>query len=149
MQPRPQDPLHPVRGWRLDRPGPALGQYLVPDQLVTALLLRIAARQPPGELVGVGDRALPEPEVRPDLRPVPLDRAPGPFIEPDGPCAHAKLSRDELDGVLMQLAAAAREPAEPAVELQQQREAKLGVIVLRGHQVALIPDQRPVLDQVT
>ena len=49
----------------------------------------------------------------------------------------------------MQLAAAAREPAEPAVELQQQREAKLGVVVLRGHQVMLSPDQRPVLDQVT
>jgi hypothetical protein len=49
----------------------------------------------------------------------------------------------------MQLDAATREPAEPAVELQQQRKAKLGVIVLGGHQVALIPDQRPVLDQVT
>jgi len=72
MQARPQDPLHPIQGRRLDRPGPALGQQLVPDECVTVLLLRMTARQPPGELVGVNDRALPEPEVRPDFRPVPL-----------------------------------------------------------------------------
>ncbi len=66
-----------------------------------------------------------------------------------GAPAHAKLPRDELDRVVMQITAVAREPAEPAVELQQQREAKLGVTVLRGHQAALIADQRPVLNQVT
>jgi hypothetical protein len=109
VQARPHDPLHPVRGRRLDRPGPALGQQLVPDQLVTALLLRITARQPPGELVGVSDRALPEPEVRPDLRPVPPDRATGPLIEPDRARAHVKLPRDELDRIVMQLAAATRD----------------------------------------
>ena len=37
----------------------------------------------------------------------------------------------------MQFAAAAREPAELAVELQEQREAELGVTVLGGGQVAL------------
>ena len=148
-QPRAHNPLQPVRGRRLDRPGPELRQQRVTDQLVTAFLLRVAASQPPREVVGVRDAALPEPEVRPDLRTVPDDRAPGPLVEPDRSGTHAKLPRDELDRVVMQLAAAALEPAEPAIKLQQQRETKLRVVVLRGHQVALSPDQRPVLDQVT
>jgi hypothetical protein len=87
--------------------------------------------------------------MRPDLRPVPLDRPARPLVKPDRPRAHAKLPRDELNRVVMHLAAATREPAEPAVELQQQRETKLGVTVLRGDQAALIANQRPVLNQVT
>ena len=50
--------------------------------------------------------------------------------------------------LIRQLAAAAREPAMPGVELQQQREAQAGRPALAGHLPQLITNQRPVLDQL-
>ena len=109
-----------------------------------ATIITAGARQPPGELVGVSDRPLPGPEVRPDFRPVPLDPAPGPLVEPADPALTPSCRATNSDRIVMQFAAATREPAGPAVRLQQQRKAKPGVMVPRGRQAALITDRRLV-----
>jgi hypothetical protein len=61
---------------------------------------------------------------------------------------NAHLAGDIGHRLIRQLAAAAREPAMPGAELQQQREAQAGRPALAGHLPQLITNQRPVLDQL-
>ena len=92
--------------------------------------------------------ALPAPEVPADLRPVVLDCAASPFVEPEVGCRDADLAGDERDRLVVQLGPAAGEPAGPGVELQQHREPEPGRPALPGDQLPLVVEQRPVLDQL-
>jgi len=84
----------------------------------------------------------------PDLRPVILDRAPGPLIEPQVNRLDTDLLGDERHRLIRQLPAAAGKPAAADVELQQQHEPQPGRPALAGHQLALVIEQDPVLDQL-
>ena len=75
--------------------------------------------------------------MRADLRTVPFDRAAGPLIEPQRTGINTELPGDELHRVVVQLGPAAREPTEPAVELQQQREPQPGRATLASHELSL------------
>jgi hypothetical protein len=60
------------------------------------------------------------------------------------------LRHNEVHHLVAQLASSTREPAVPAVELQQQRERQLRrSIVLARQLVGLARQQRPVLDPVS
>ena len=76
------------------------------DPVSAALGLADAGGQPVGELAAVLGAALPEPEVAADLRPVVLERVPGPLIETKVGGGDAGLPGDELHRVVGQL----REP---------------------------------------
>jgi hypothetical protein len=80
-------------------------------------------RRPSGQLVGILDRALPEPEVRADLRTVPLGRSASPFVQTKIRGRHLHRSGDDPDRLVRQFAATAGETAMPDVELHQRYEA--------------------------
>jgi hypothetical protein len=148
VQGRADDPVAPALGRRLDLPGAAPGQQFLPHPVGPPLGLADAGGQPPGELAGVLGGALPEPQVPADLRPVVFDRAARPFVEPEIGCWHADLAGDERHRVVIQLGPAAREPARPGVELQQQREPQPGRPALPGDQLPLVRQQGPVVGQL-
>jgi len=79
--------------------------------------------------------------VAADLAPVVLDRAAGPLVEPEVGCWHAHLTGDERHRLVIQLGAAAREPARPGAELQQQREPWPGRPALPGGGLPLVRQQ--------
>ncbi len=148
VQGRADDSVAAARGRRLDPLRAAPGQQLLPHPVGPPLGLADVGCQPPGELAGVLGAALPEPQMAADLRPVVLDRAASPFIEPEVGCWHADLACDERHRLVIQFAPAAREPARPGVELQQQRESQPGRPPLPRHQLPLVIQQGPVLDQL-
>jgi hypothetical protein len=148
VQGRADDPVAAAGGWRLDLPGAALGQQFLPHPVGPSLGLADAGGQPFGELGGVLGGAFAESQVAADLRPVVLDRAARPFVEPEVGGWHADLAGDERDRVVVQLGPAAREPARPGVELQQQREPQPCRPALPGDQVLLVLQQGPVVDQL-
>jgi hypothetical protein len=86
--------------------------------------------------------------VASDLRPVVLDRAASPLVEPELGRLDTDVPGHELDRLARELAAAARKPAGPDVELQQQREPEPGRPTLARDQHPLVIQQRPVLDQL-
>lgn len=65
VQRRADDPVDPPSGRRLDPLGQQPGQKLLADLLAPAFGLRDVRDQPLGELVGIGDAALPEPQRLP------------------------------------------------------------------------------------
>jgi hypothetical protein len=73
-QRRADDPPDPVPGRRLDLLALQVRQQLLTDLVDLPLLLAHVRGQPLCRLVSVPDRALPQPEVPPDIRPVSLDR---------------------------------------------------------------------------
>ena len=148
MQGRADDPVAAARGRRLDLSDAALGQQFLPRPVGPPLALADAGGQPLGELVGVLGGAFAEPQVSADLRPVVLNRAARPFVEPEIGSGHADLAGDERDRVVIQLGPAAREPARPSVELQQQREPQPGRPALPGDQLPLVLQQGPVAGQL-
>jgi hypothetical protein len=91
--------------------------------------------------------------VAADLRPVVLARAARPLIESE--LVESELGRldtdlpvHELDRLAWKIAAAARKPAGPDGELQQQREPEVGRPALARDHVPLVVQQRPVPDQL-
>ena len=148
VQSRADDPVAAARGRRLDLLRAALGQQFLPHPVGPPFGLADAGGQPLGELAGVLGGALPEPQVAADLRPVVFDRAARPLVESEIGGRHADLAGDERDRVVIQLGPAAREPARPGVELQQQREPQPGRPALHGDQLPLVLQQGPVVDQL-
>jgi hypothetical protein len=140
------DPIDLGRRRRLQLPRPALGQELLAYQIGAALTLGDIAGEPAGQLVRVGHGELTEAEEPADLRPVPLDRPARPVVETQVTGVNADLLRDELNRLGRKVCTATREPAVPAVELQQQREPEPGVAMLRGGQVNLRGHQRSMLN---
>ncbi len=98
---------------RLDLLRTALGQELLSHPVGPPLGLADAGGKPLGKLAGILGGALPESQVAADLRPVVLDRAARPFVEPEVGCRDADLAGDEPDRAVIRLGPAAREPARP------------------------------------
>jgi hypothetical protein len=76
--------------------------------------------------------------VAADLRPVVLDRAARPLIESELGRLDTDLPVHELDRLAWKIAAAARKPAGPDGELQQQREPEVGRPALARDHVPLV-----------
>ncbi len=74
-QPRTDNSTHPGGRGLLNPLLPAPGQQPLADPLGAAFALADLLRQPAGQLVRVGDRALPKPQELPDLGAVILQRA--------------------------------------------------------------------------
>ena len=89
---------------------------------VCGLLLAHVRRQPLRRLVSVRDRALPEPEVPPDIGSVSLDRPAVPLIEPQLSRRNIQQPRDVGDSLDRNLTGARREPAIYRIEPEQQGE---------------------------
>jgi hypothetical protein len=147
-QRRPDDPIDPAPGRRLDPLGAAPREQLVAHQLGPALGLAHVDSQPLRQLLRIPDRALPKAQVRPYLSPVVLDRPAGPLVEGQLVRVHVDLPGHELDRLARQLPAAAREPAHPRVELQQKCEPQPCRTSLASDQLPLVVQQRPVLNQL-
>ena len=105
-------------------------------------------RQPLRRLVSVRDRALPEPEIPPDIRPVSLDRPAVPLIQPQLIRGNVHQPRDAGDSLVRDLAASRREPAVHRIEPEQKSEPELRRATPPGQLLQLITDQRPVPDQL-
>jgi hypothetical protein len=148
MQGRAHDPVDAAAGGRLDAFLPAPGQQLVTDPFGAALGLSDVGDQPLGELVGVGDAALPEPQRPADLAAVELNRAARPVVERRLGRRHANLPSHVIHRGVEDLAPAAGKPAALGVEAQQQREAEPCRATLAGHQRQLVLNQRPPVDQL-
>lgn len=119
MQRRSHDPLDPRGGGRLDALAATARQQLVAHALRAPLALGDMLSKPRGELLGVGDAALPVPKVLADLRPMTLDRAASPLVRLDVYGRGMKLPSDELDRGALQLCAPGRELTVTRVVLQQ------------------------------
>ena len=142
------DPPDPVPGRRLDLLALQVRQQLLTDLAGLALLLAHVRGQPFRRLVSVRDRALPEPEVPPDIRPVSLDRPAVPLIQPQLIRGNVHQPRDVGDSLVRNLAAARREPAVHRIEPEQKSEPELRRATPPGQLLELITDQRPVPDQL-
>ena len=118
------------------------------DPAGLALLLAHVRGQPFRRLVSVRDRALPEPEVPPDIRPVSLDRPAVPLIQPQLIRGNVHQPRDVGDNLVRNLAAARRKPAVHRIEPEQKSEPELRRATPPGQLLELITDQRPVPDQL-
>jgi hypothetical protein len=103
---RADDPPDPVTGRRLDLLALQVRQQLHADPAGLPLLLAHVRGQPLRRLVRVRDRALPEPEVPPDVSPVSLDRPAVPRIEPKVRRGNVHQPRDIGDSLVRDLAAA-------------------------------------------
>jgi hypothetical protein len=99
-QRRGHDPLGPPRRRRLDALHPATRRQLLGQQFRATLRLGHILGQPPSELVGVFDRAFPEPQHGTDLGPVTLDRAARPLVQVEVTGRHRQLPGHVLDRVL-------------------------------------------------
>jgi hypothetical protein len=77
-----------------------------------------------------------------------LHRPARPLVQAKLGCHHTDLTRHEGNDLVRQLGPAARKPAMPAVELQQQCEAQPRRATLTGDQVLLVCQQRPALNQL-
>ena len=104
-QRRADDPANPVPGRRLDLLALQVRQQFLADPVDLPLFLAHVRGQPLRRLVRVRDRALPEPEVLPDVSPVSLDRPGVPLIEPQVSRGNVHESRDMGDGLVRDLAA--------------------------------------------
>ena len=142
------DPPDPVPGGRLDLLALQVRQQLLTDLVGLAFLLAHVRGQPLRRLVSVRDRALPEPEVPPDIGPVSLDRPAVPLVEPQLSRRNVHQPRDVGDGLVRDLAAARREPAVHCIEPEQQSEPELRRATPPGQLLQLITGQRPVPDQL-
>lgn len=147
-QRRPHDPVTPPRGGRLDALRTTTGQQFHPHLLRPPLLAGDVLGEPCRQLVRVRDTALPETQVPADLRTVVLDRPAAPLIPVQFGRRHPHLPGDELHRLARQLCPAPGRPAVLRVELQQHREAQSRRTALAEHERLLVPQQRPVLDQV-
>jgi hypothetical protein len=148
VQGRADDPVAAACGRRLDPLRAAASQQFLPDPVGAPLGPADAVGQPSGELAGVLGGAFAEPQVAADLRPVVFDCAARPFVEPEVGCWHADLAGDERHRLVVQLGAAAREPARLGIELQHQSEAQPGRPALPRDELPLVIQQSPVLDQL-
>ena len=147
-QPRADDSVRPARRGLLDALLPAPFQQLLTHPLGPALTLADLPGQPRGQLLRIRHRALAETEELTDLSTVILHRATIPLVKPQVRGRNAHLASDIGHDLIRQLATAAREPAMPGVELQQQREAQAGRPALAGDLPQLVTNQRPMLDQL-
>jgi hypothetical protein len=148
VQRRAHDPADPPSRRRLNPLRPAPSEQLIADQLRAPFGLAHVRGEPLSQIVRVSDRALPEAQMGPDLRPVVLDRAARPLVQPEHALIDANLPSHELDRFARYLATAARKPAGPNVELQQQREPEPRRPALARDQLSLVIQQRPMLDQL-
>lgn len=87
---------------RFDPLRPAPGQQFLPHPVCAPFRLADVSGQPLGELAAVLGAAFPESQVAADLRPVVLDRAPGPLIEPEVGRRDADLAGNERHRVVVQ-----------------------------------------------
>jgi|HubBroStandDraft_4_1064222.scaffolds.fasta_scaffold30152_3 hypothetical protein len=147
-QRRADDPPDPVPGRRLDLLALQVRQQLLTDLVDLPLLLAHVRGQPLCRLVSVPDRALRQPEVPPDIRPVSLDRPAVPLIEPQLIRGNVHQPRDVGDNLVRNLAAACREPAVHRIEPEQKSEPELRRATPPRQLLQLITDQRPVPDQL-
>ncbi len=147
MQRRAHDPVDAAAGGRLDTFLPAPVQQLVTDTFSAALGLGDGGDQPLGELVGVGDAALPEPQCPANLAAMELDRAAGPVVERQLGHRHTDLPGHVVHSGVGDLAPAAGKPAVLGVKAQQHREPEPRRATLAGHHRQLGLDQRPPIDQ--
>ena len=83
-----------------------------------------------------------------DLGAVILNRAARPLVKAQITDRHLHLAGNEVHRLLRQLRTAPGKPARPCVELQQQRETQLRRAALASHQLLLILEHSPVLDQL-
>jgi hypothetical protein len=97
-------PPDAIAGRRLDLLALQVRQQLLADPAGLPLLLAYARGPPLRSLVR--DRALPEPEVLPDIGPVCLDRPAVTLIEPEVGRRNVYQPRDLADGLVRNLAAA-------------------------------------------
>jgi len=88
-------------------------------------------------------RALPEPDVPPDIDPVSLDRPAVPLVEPQLSRRNVHQLRDVGDGLVRNpnLAAACREPAVHRIEPEQESEPELRRASPPGQLLQLITGQ--------
>jgi hypothetical protein len=148
VQRRGNHPVDAAGGGRLDPLGVAVRQQLLPDPLRAPLGLGDVLGQPRGELVGIGDGALSKPKVLADLDSVALALAARPVVQAQLLGRDADLAGDVVDGVVGQLAAAAREPALPCQAFQQQTKAQPGRAAFVAQQLQLVIGQGEVLEQL-
>src|SRR5699024_8292405 len=99
-------------------------------------------------LVRVGYRALAEPQKRPDLAAVILERAARPLIKPQISRCDPDLAGQIGHHLAGKLAAAARESAMQREVLQLAGEAQPRRAALARDLFQLLGDQRPLLDQL-
>jgi hypothetical protein len=104
--------------------------------------------RPCGELVLIAAGGLAEPECRPDLLPVVLDRSSRPRVRRDRRRWDLDLAGDVLHRAGRKLINVPREPGLDLEELQQQREAQPGRAGLVAHQRPVRAEQGPRLDQL-
>jgi hypothetical protein len=104
------------------------------DDVGSAFRLDHMLNEPYGQLVGVGDGALPEPQHGADLGPVTLDGAPCPVVQPKVTWRHSHLAGGVVDRLVGDLRAATGEPAGVGEELEQQREPRAALRALDLHQ---------------
>ena len=101
------------------------------------------ASQPVRPAILVGERWLAETKRLTHLRPVVLDRPPGPVIARKVSGGDAELLGDERHRGRRQLAAVAREPGLKLEELQEQPEPEACRPGLVGHQLPVSVNERP------
>jgi hypothetical protein len=142
-------PVGLIRRRRLQRAQPALGQELLPDQLIAPFPLRRAASEELHHLGPILFTAKPEPEVRPDLVAMTLDSPPRPVVARQLRRIGLHRACHELHGIRVQFAMVAGEAPKAAIEPQQQRERELAIAVLDRDQVDLVCAEGPVFDQLT
>jgi hypothetical protein len=147
-QRRPDHPADPDPGRLLDLLLSHPRQQRLADPLGLALPAADVIGQPCGEFLGVGHRALPEPQERADHAPEPFSRPAFPVEQPHVRGRDLHLPGDPGDRLIGQFRASRREPALRDEELQPQRQPQLRRPRPASPQAELITDQRPVLDQL-
>jgi hypothetical protein len=147
-QRRAHDPVDAgLRRW-LDLLVAAMRQQFDQDLVGPTFLLANSGCKPLGELLGIGDAALAEPEVLADLSAVIGDRAASPLVETQIGGSDLNLAGDELDHLVEQVCTTAGEPAMLPVEPKKQRETQSRRPTLPGDQSPLTVQQRPMLNQI-
>jgi hypothetical protein len=148
VQRRAHDPVDTPRCGRLDAFLATLHEQVGTHLIRPAFSLSHVRDQPIGELVGIGHRALTEPQRFTDLGAVALDAAPRPVVKPQIRRRNPQLLGHELHRRRRQLTASAGEPSMRGEELQQQGRTQLGRRALARHPLQVVADQRPPLDQL-
>jgi hypothetical protein len=140
VNPAPRRWFHPL--------GTAPVQQLFTHPVRAAFGVGDVFRQPPRQPLRIGDAALPVAQMPADLGAVILNRAARPLVKAQVPGRHLHLTGHEVHRLLRQLRAAARKPTRPRIKLQQQRKTQPRRTTLAGHQLLLILQHRPVLDEL-
>jgi hypothetical protein len=123
-------------------------QQLGANPVDLPLLLTHLRGKPRRGLVGIGERAFPEPEVLPDVLTVILDRPAIPLIQAQLCSGHVHQPGDVGNDLIRELRPARREPAVQRVEAQKQREPELRRAPPARQLIQLVPDQRPVPNEL-